>query len=173
VIAAAHHSTQEFEPDLRAMTSKHVSSQYFTIGREEVAELIRRWGKIVALCNEQVQEHMVKDTKTIYSRASNRTIDLKSWICTLKDGKKIKKTRALTAVTTVLRRQIAYLLNLTKCRDNRTCLRKLKHWGSGKAAAKEARPTHDIVRELDRLVDEHEAAAAERAAAKGHESEDD
>jgi len=169
VIAAAHRTAQEFEHALRKMTSKSVTSQYFTIGREVIPELIRYWGKILALCNEQVQEHMMKDTKTIYARASNRTIDLKSWICNLKDGKKIKKTRTTTAVTTVLRRQIAYLLNLTKCRDNKTCRRKLEHWGSMKAAVKEAVETHDIEAELDRLIQEHEAAAAERAAASDHD----
>jgi hypothetical protein len=48
----------ELEALLTTMTSKEIKSQYIE-AREVIPALIRKWGKVLAYVNEQLQEHLV------------------------------------------------------------------------------------------------------------------
>jgi hypothetical protein len=50
----------ELEALLTTMTSKEIKSQYFTEARKVIPALIRKWGKVLAYVNEQVQAHLAK-----------------------------------------------------------------------------------------------------------------
>mmetsp|Transcript_24562 Transcript_24562/g.58044 ORF Transcript_24562/g.58044 Transcript_24562/m.58044 type:complete len:303 (+) Transcript_24562:650-1558(+) len=154
----------EFDQALRAMTSKSVDSLYFSEGKYAVGNLIRRWGRTVAFVNEQVQEHMVKVTKQLYSRCSDKSTQLKSWVRRLASGKVVTVDRKTTAPLRVLARHLDYIWGLCNSSDNRRAVTNLKQWGSKKWQEVEASGSHDLMAELVSVVEEAMAARAQASA---------
>jgi hypothetical protein len=103
---------------------------------------------------------MVKVTKQLYSRCSDKSTQLKSWVRRLASGKEVKVDRATTAPMRVLARHLDYIWSLCNSSDNRRSVSILKQWGSKKWEEVEGRDAHDLVLELAAMVEEARAARA-------------
>ncbi|KAJ1637847.1 hypothetical protein T492DRAFT_859324 [Pavlovales sp. CCMP2436] len=111
-------------------TDKVIDSLYFAEGKHAVGNLIRRWGRTGPFVNEQ--EHMVKVTKQLYSRCSDKSTQLRSWVRRLASGEEVTVDRKTTAP--------------------------MRQWGSNKWEEVEARASHDLMAELVEVVEEAMAA---------------
>lgn len=101
-LRAVHANDQPGEGALKAMTTKLITSQYFSL-LQEVMPPSPANGPALAFVNEQVQEQMVKVAMQLYHTCSNRSVGMKSWMRTLADGMRVNVNRKTTAVFKVLR----------------------------------------------------------------------
>ncbi len=100
--AAVEAASKAWVEALDQFVLKPITSSYKTIVTIVYPELIRRWGHLVQLADEQVQEHYVQVSKRAMPLVNARR-SLDSFVRTLADGRKVTVTPQISTAAQILR----------------------------------------------------------------------